>query len=279
MDELATRLNAVLEITSDEIMTTPHNKDKTPLDIDITIHEQTSRPPWADFVLPVEQFPVLPLEVVNYYCRTHFDDEDFVYVQFELPQAIQSIIASSGCSDIILYLRQTLATMVNGDVEYERHVIDTHERIIGLYDKVLDYNMTIEAEMEPDADLWPNTYLDEVSNVCSTIVTGYNLDMNAPLYKNTAPYYREIYYGLGLIISQLCMICDYYYNKQGISNPINFSKHHRERFMRLVNNLCIIMIHNNFMWSNTLFRDDMDEYIDPYESQPDAIWYLKYPKC
>jgi hypothetical protein len=133
--------------------------------------------------------------------------------------------------------------------------------------------------MEPDTDLWPDTYLDEVSKVCTTINSKYNLDMDAPLYKNTAPYYREIYYGLGLIIRQLSMIYDYYYNKQGITNPINFSKHHRVRFMRLVNNLCIIMIHNNFVWSNTEFNADIDDYVDPYESQPDVAWYLKYPKA
>lgn len=272
MDELTTNLNMTLMLNSDETMTTP-------LDIDITVHEKTSQPQLADFDLPIEQFPVLPLEVVNYYCRTHFDDEDFVYVQFELPQAIQNIIATSGCPDIIVYLRQILATMVNGDLVYEPHVIESYNQIINLYDKVLDYNMTIEAEMEPDAALWPDTYLVDVSKVCSTIGTGYNLDMDAPLYKNTLPYYREIYYGLGLIIRQLCMICDYYYNKQGITNPIDFSKHHRERFMRLVNNLCIIMIHNNFMWLNSQFNADIDDYVDPYESQPDAAWYLKYPNC
>jgi hypothetical protein len=251
--------------------------------MDITIHEQTSRPSWADFNLSVEQFPVLPLEVVNYYCRTHFDDEDFVYVQFELPQAIQNIIAGSGCVDIIAYMRQNLATMINGNLVYAPHVLDTLSHIINLYDKVLDYNMTIDGEMEPDADLWPKTYLLDVYTVCNTISRNYNLDMTAPLYKDTQPYYREIYYGLSLIISQLNMICDYYYNKCDISNLVDFLKHHRERFMRLVNNLCIIMIHNNFMWSQVEFKEDVsgmeEEYINPFETHnPDTVWQLKYPK-
>jgi hypothetical protein len=277
MDALTKQLNTVLKLTSDELMTDQTINHKTPLDIDITVHEQTSHPPWSDFDLTVEQFPVLPLEVVNYYCRTHFDDEDFVYVQFELPQAIQSIIAGSGCMDIIAYMRQILVTMINGDVTYAPHVIDTYSRIISLYDKVLDYNMIIEAEMEPDADLWPDTYLDEVSKVCSTIGTDYNLDMDAPLYKNTAPYYREIYYGLSLIISQLNMICDYYYNKCGISNPNEFLKYHRERFMRLVNNLCIIMIHNYFMWAHVEFKGDEEDVINTFDSHdPDTVWQLKY---
>ena len=308
MDELTTQLNASLTLTSDEItvctglqaqcnatgvtqilipplvglefsvsgMADQH--DKTPLDIDITIHEQISRPSWSDFNLTIEQFPVLPLEVVNYYCRTHFDDEDFVYVQFELPPAIQSIISGSGCVDIIAYMRQTLAAMIDGDLVYAPHVIDTHSRIINLYDKVLDYNMTIEAEMEPDAELWPETYLSDVYTVCNTIRRNYNLDMTAPLYKDTQPYYREIYYGLSLIIRQLTMICDYYYNKCGIINPVDFLKHHCERFMRLVNNLCIIMIHNYFMWAQIDFKEDEEAVINTFDSHnPDTVWQLKYP--
>lgn len=275
MDELTQHMKTALILTNTDTI------KKTTLDIDITIHEQTSHPSWSDFNLSVEQFPVLPLEVVNYYCRTHFDDEDFIYVQFELPQAIQNIIATSGCADIIAYMRQTLTTMINGDAIYESHVIDTYLRIINLYDKVLDYNMTIEAEMEPDADLWPETYLADVYTVCSSISANYNLDMDAELYKDTQPYYREIYYGLSLIISQLTMICDYY-NKCGITNPNDFLKHHRIRFMRLVNNLCIIMIHNNFMWAQVEFKDDVDmedECMNPFETnEPDTVWQLKYPK-
>jgi hypothetical protein len=271
MDELSKHMNTALNI----------NATETPLDIDITIHEQNMKPSWADFNLTVEQLPVLPLEVVNYYCRTHFDDEDFVYVQFELPQAIQSIIATSGCVDIIAYMRQTLATMIAKGAEYEPYVIDTYSRIINLYDKVLDYNMTIEAEMEPDEDLWPETYVLDVYTVCSTISSNYNLDMDAEHYKDTQPYYREIYYGLGLIIQQLTMICTYYYNKCGITKPSAFLKLHRTRFMRLVNNLCIIMIHNHFMWDQVEFKADMDveDVINPFETRdPDTVWQLKYPR-
>lgn len=277
MDELTKYMNTALNIT-DNMSGVPEIKN-TVLDIDITVHEQISRPLWADFDLPVEQFPVLPLEVVNYYCRTHFDDEDFIYVQFELPLAIQNIIAQSGYVDVISYMRQTLTEMIdNPDVEYAQHVIDVYTRIIGLYDKVLDYNMTIEAEMEPDAELWPDTYLSDVYSVCNTISSKCVLDMYDPMYKNTMPYYREIYYGLGLVIYQLTMICDYYLNKQGITSPVHFLKRHRDRFMRLVNNLCIIMIHNNFMWGQTDVID-MEAENNPFESHdPDASWQLKYPR-
>ena len=273
MDELAQRMNTALNL---EYMP----EKKTTLDIDIAIHEKTSQPSWVDFNLSVEQFPVLPLEVVNYYCRTHFDDEDFIYVQFELPQVIQNIIATSGCTDIIAYMRQTLTTMINGDAIYDPHVIDTYLRIINLYDKVLDYNMTIEAEMEPDVELWPETYVSDVYTVCNTISSNYNLDMDDALYKDTKPYYREIYYGLSLIIRQLIMICDYYLNKHNITSPGHFLKQHQTRFMRLVNNLCIIMIHNNFMWSQTDVYEMEDEpAYNPFEShEPDTAWRLKYPR-
>lgn len=273
MDELTQYMDTALNIS----------ETHTPLDIDITVHEQMTHLNIDNFNLPVDKFPVLPLEVINYYCRTHFDDEDFVYVKFELPPAIQNIITSSGYSDIILYMKKSLENMQLNVGNYEPHVIDVYTRIIGLYDKVLDYNMTIEAEMEPDADLWPASYLSDVYAICNTLSSKCVLDMYDPMYKNIVPYYREIYYGLGLIIYQLTMICDYYLNKRSITSPDQFLKRHMERFMRLVNNLCIIMIHNNFMWCQTEVHEmeDMEnesEY-NPFEShEPDAAWRLKYPR-
>lgn len=272
MDEITKRMNTSLNITDN----TEHKNQINDLDI---IHEQTMQTLCDNFNLQMQT--ELPLEVVNYYCRTHFDDEDFVYVQFELPQAIQNIIANSGCADIVTYMRQTLKEMIdNSDVEYDTDVIDTYARIINIYDKVLDYNMTIEAEMEPDAELWPDTYVSDVYTVCNTINSKCILDMYNPLYKNTTPYYREIYYGLGLIIYQLMMICDYYINKYNITTPYHFQKRHMNRFMRLVNNLCIIMIHNNFMWSQADCIEDIDSnitYSHPFEThEPDTTWRLKF---
>lgn len=247
--------------------------DDTLLDNNITMHEQTARPEWQDFNLPVAGFPVLPLEVVNYYCRTHFDDEDFIYVRFELPMAIQTIITESGFPDIIHFMQNDYE---KNKESYDAHVRDSYEIIIKLFDKVIDWNMSIDAEMEPPEDLLSPNYVRDVYTLCNIIRSKYNLNMYDPLYKNITPYYREIYYGLGLIVCQLGMICDYYLNIRQITEVRHFSKRHQDRFMRLVNNLCIIMIHNNISWSHSDYFCDAE---DPFTFEdPDSSWRLSMPK-
>ena len=216
------------------------------LDNQIEIYESSTQPAWQDFNLPVDEFPVLPLEVVNYFCRTHFDDEDFIYCRFDLPPAIQQLIANSGVRDINQFMHMDLQ-----DAQREGlltpDALTVYEFVISIFDIVQDYIMTQDAEQVPEPELWPSSFMQDVFSVCNILFGTCNFNMYDPMYKGLMPYYREIYYGLGLIITQLDLITKYYL-KRNVHTPALFSDRHQDRYMRLVNNLCIIMIHNRFTW-------------------------------
>lgn len=218
----------------------------TLLDNELATYEASTQPAWQDFDLPIEEFQVLPLEVVNYFCRTHFDDEDFIYCRFDLPPAIQQLIANSGARDINQFMHMDLQ-----DAQHEGlltpDALAVYEFVIGIYDIVQDYMMTLDAEQVPDSTLWPSSYMQDVLSVCNILFGTCNFNMYDPMYKGLMPYYREIYYGLGLIITQLDLITKYYL-KRNVHSPALFNYRHQDRYMRLVNNLCIIMIHNRFTW-------------------------------
>ena len=55
---------------------------------------------------------------------------------------------------------------------------------------------------------------------------------------------QELSYGLGIIISQLQIIM-HFYEYQGC-NIYQLTEQHIQRFVRLVNNLCVIMIYLKF---------------------------------
>jgi len=258
--------------------------DSTYLDNQLATYESSTQPPWQDFYLPVDEFPVIPLEVVNYFCRTHFDDEDFIYCRFDLPPAIQQLIANSGARDINQFLHADLADAQSEGL-LTPDALTVYEFIIGIFDIVQDYIMTLDAEQVPDSLLWPSSFMQDVFSVCNILFGTCNFNMYDPMYKGLLPYYREIYYGLGLIITQLDLITKYYL-KRNVHNPALFSDRHQSRYMRLVNNLCIIMIHNRFTWrdyvlaspesSMTTEPDHLEEPVNMSPEMPDIqpAWKL-----
>lgn len=258
------------------------------LDDQIEIYESSTQPAWQDFNLPVDEFPVLPLEVVNYFCRTHFDDEDFIYCRFDLPPAIQQLIANSGFRDINQFMHMDLQ-----DAQREGlltpDALTVYEFVISIFDIVQDYIMTQDAEQVPEPELWPSSFMQDVFSVCNILFGTCNFNMYDPMYKGLMPYYREIYYGLGLIITQLDLITKYYL-KRNVHTPALFSDRHQDRYMRLVNNLCIIMIHNRFTWRDYILAGPESsgsmttepEYQEPVNMTPEMqdilpAWKLGHP--
>jgi hypothetical protein len=197
--------------------------------------------------LEMDKFDVLPLEIVNFYCRTWFDDEDFIYVKFELPQAIQSCLAHER-SDIITWLKKDADKLQ--DVSATVSIVYNH--IIWLFDKVLDYYMAIDADCFPDEETWLYELVCRANDIIFYLKRDYNMNILSSMYTGVHPYYREVYYGLGIIITQLEMIGEYYKGR-----ILEMKERHRARYMRLINNLCIIFIHNRF--ASLVFEDPCNE--------------------
>jgi hypothetical protein len=179
-------------------------------------------------------YNLLPLEVANYFCKTYFDDEDFIYVRLELPDRILSQSSHHGREDLIEFLANAERPLGNGEI---------FNKLATLYQYVIGhYNMQDIEVTAPDS-YWPVDFLQQVVLVCMTITGNYDMDITTPDYDYLNTYNREVFYGLGLIIQQIRLISMYY----GVdANLSQFSDRHAVRFIRLVNNLCVIMLYVNY---------------------------------
>ena len=72
---------------------------------------------------------------------------------------------------------------------------------------------------------------------------------------------QELSYGLGIIVSQLQVIIHFYeYNGYNI---YNLTEQHIQRFIRLVNNLCVIMIYLKFCATHFPQKKNKELYENP----------------
>jgi hypothetical protein len=200
-------------------------------------------------------YNLLPLEVANYYCKTYFDDEDFIYIRLELPDRILSQGSHNGREDLIEFLASAERPQGNGEIFH---------KLATLYQYVIGYYNMQDIETTPLDSYWPVDFLQQVVNVCMTITGNCDMDVTTPDYDYLNTYNREVFYGLGLIIQQIRLISMYY----GIGATMaQFRDRHAIRFIRLVNNLCVIMLYVNYY-----FDEFQDTHVD-HAVMPDE-WRL-----
>ena len=172
-------------------------------------------------------------------------------------------------SDIIEFLKSRYDVDAESGI-YDDNSLYVMKSLITIYDRIIEYYMYIDAEQMPSPDIWPPDFLHTVYNACNIITTTCDLNIFSPIYKDITPYYREIYYGLGLILSQLAIIYKHYMTL-GITSPVNFIPRHSERFIRLLNNLCVIMFHNKFKWV-----DLPADGTEPYKEAESQEWQIQF---
>ena len=172
--------------------------------------------------------------MANYYCKTYFDDEDFIYIRLELPDRILSQGSHHGREVLIVFFASAERPLANSDIFH---------KLATLYQYVIGYYNMQDIEVTPGDSYWPSDFLQLVVSVCMTITGNCDMDITTPDYDYLNAYNREVFYGLGLIIQQIRLISMYY----GINTTLTqFSDRHATRFIRLVNNLCVIMIYVNY---------------------------------
>jgi hypothetical protein len=204
-------------------------------------------------------YNLLPLEVANYFCKTYFDDEDFIYVRLELPDRILSQCShhGNGREDLIEFLANVERPLGNGEI---------FNKLATLYQYVIGYYNMQDMEAIPPDSYWPADFLQQVVQVCMTITGNCDMDITTPDYDYLNAYNREVFYGLGLIIQQIRLISIYYGLRASLAQ---FKDQHALRFIRLVNNLCVIMIYVNY------YFDEFQEIHTDYSQIPDE-WRMGF---
>lgn len=202
-------------------------------------------------------YNLLPLEIANYYCKTYFDDEDFIYIRLELPDRILSQGSHNGREDLIEFLANAERPLGNAEVFH---------KLATLYQYVIGYYNMQDTEATPTDSYWPADFLQQVVAVCMAVTGNCDMDITTTDYDYLNAYNREVFYGLGLIIQQIRLISMYY----GIGATLaQFSDRHAIRFIRLVNNLCVIMLYVNY------YFDEFQEIHTDHAVMPDE-WRLGF---
>lgn len=206
------------------------------------------------------KMPIIPIEVMQYYATEYFDDEDFIYQEFTLPECIIDAVQdyqrdiNGGEYSMEPYHTQVAQYLIKCYMEHE--VTNEHSpifpilrRIIILFESMIHYYTMVE-ESGPD-------YID-ANNIYDFVEPGFEtmlyttaeaienliqLNPESDEYQTIHQYSKETVYGLGLIIRQIKRILEVYSQTLGIHTIADgIHKQHIVRLFRLTNNMCVIMI-------------------------------------
>jgi hypothetical protein len=192
-----------------------------------------------------EKFKVekyIPLEVSNAFCHKYFDDEDFVYIKLQLPQKILDFIAHHSNGDILDYFSSISNDTTNRE-EFDNS--DIYYNIVSVYQYAINYYQNEHLSPINRIKVFPLGYFKWVSHIVYILKRELRFTPDTlNTFYEMSKVDQELSYGLNLITAQLQIIMHFYeYNG---CNIYQLTEHHIQRFIRLVNNLCVIMIHLKF---------------------------------
>lgn len=210
----------------------------------------------------VSRLPIIPLEVIQYFATDYFDDEDFIYQEFVLPECILEAVheyqrdMNGGEQSMEPYHAQVAQYLI---MRYmSAHVTDENSpifpilrRIIFLYESMVHYYALTEEHGSECIDIHniyeviqKGTNFEAVLyNTATAIEELIQLNPTSEEYQTIHRYSQETLYGLGLIISQIKLILEAYVEKMGIRVIADgMHQRHIERLFRLTNNMCVIML-------------------------------------
>ena len=193
------------------------------------------------------------LEVPNVYCGRYYDDEDFIYTKlaFSRPSSSDGMEGDDEMDgidriedsklDYLEYMMQHNIIISNVEIDLNPNAIMA--KILYIYQYVKSYYTSLRhlrpidrlGHMPSDLLVWISNVVDTTRVLLDRDLFNYTVNENIPL-----EMFREMVYGLGLITCHIRLICNHY-RVQVVD--ILGNENHLKKIMRLVNNLCVIMIY------------------------------------
>lgn len=206
----------------------------------------------------------LPLEVPNEFCYKYFDDEDYVYFTLRIPEDILQHISNIplGTCENEVELFQKISIMLknvidnnNADMicdinkssyyyKYEFLNNEIYYQIINIYVNVLKFYYNINTTNILNWSIFGNNLnqiLDDIFERMRAEICFSYLEDN---YKCLDRIHKELVYGLRLIMNQMDVIRNFYRKHNLAFQTYNIK--HQNRFIRLLNNFCVLMIFLKF---------------------------------
>lgn len=198
---------------------------------------------------------VSPYGVPNLYCTDYFDDEDFIYHFLCLPNNIINILTKNNTISIYEYVfdyilkNKIIIDFKHLDFEINITEQQTKTRAFELYTKTLYiyqyiysfYNLPITMSSSEKINTMPNDLLIWINNIIEMIKININIDPFNEVYQNEPKYLRELVFGINILLSHIKIILNHH--KVLDLTIYNMEEKYIEKFFRIINNLCTILIY------------------------------------
>jgi len=189
----------------------------------------------------VKETRYIILEVRNVYCSKYFDDEDFIYARIRFSDNI-----TDSCDlNFETYLLIHQIEISPRDLTLCPNSI--FAKVLFLFQHSSSYFSSLRhlRPLQRVAYL-PENFLEWVNNL--VLIIRHLLDSDLFNYTSNEiipeVMFNELSYGLHLITTHLKLICNHYISSYNTTNNTQImNEKHLKKLMRLVNNMCVIMIY------------------------------------
>ena len=219
------------------------------------------------------------LEIRNRETTKHFDDEDFIYTRFELPVRIIEEIAHSGL-DFTDYFEHLLNNFEDNS-NFDNYEVYYNMCIVFQY--ISNYYCFRKEEKEKNKNImkenyFPFDFIPMVKTICHDVSCDCCLDSNNAGYTYFHDYTKEVMHGLRLIVVQLSAIIKIF-ESNNFNNLNLYPDNYKNRVIKLINNMCIIMLFMKFYYNQPDYNFDTTEKEDQKMDYGNLIpkeWQIQY---
>lgn len=197
------------------------------------------------------------LEPPNVYCNVNFDDEDFIYRKIGLPSHIEQYIIDNENELLLNYY-----TILDSDITYDNAASVVYSRIIYLF-KFINYYYSDKLKKQSEKQkimqlpqeifIWidnlvcilrkllnSDIYCSEDTNDTNASNASNDINVNNSENTNKHIYFKELTYGLNIIICHIKMILNH---NTAMKIPFWLMEDKCiHKFFRIMNNMCSIII-------------------------------------
>jgi hypothetical protein len=198
----------------------------------------------------------VPIEVANFYCREYFDDEDFIHMTFELPNELLDNIMTSGRTTVEEYFKNEIDKLIPQSNEIEVILYyEMYSSCIIVFDTIMEYYLPTWYSYDyphdkNDYSKFNKQWTNNCRNMLSATQKILQLGINDDTLNYLCTYNKEVYMGLFIIINRLENLFSYFNNVDSVNEFVDYNKDYRNIIIRLVNNLCIILLYIKFYYLN-----------------------------
>ena len=186
--------------------------------------------------------------IPNIYCKVYFDDEDFIFNRYSLSNDIKNKIKINNSIDEYVNNYCIGNGIVLDYDTYSTNPYIYYGKILYIYKYIENYYKDLK-HLQPIERIkyLPEHLLHWVDNIVYILKEVINeITLQSETFTSISNmYFKELTYGLNIIICELRLMLNYYKNY----NLCQLEEQHIKSFFKIVNNMCVCMI---FMWLNKI---------------------------